>query len=68
VGEVKYPPTLFRVNIMEYERGLGCKLDDVKYFDTEKSAKEFCTNFNSQNTSESVPSWYMVAEYIGQVS
>jgi hypothetical protein len=68
MAEVKSLPSLFRVDIMEYEKGWGCKLDSVKYFDTEKSAKEFCTNFNSQNTEEVAPSWYMVASYIGKVS
>jgi hypothetical protein len=59
--------TVYRVDIIESERGWGSKIDEVKYFDTEQSAKDFCTEFNKGNPPDHVPDWYMVAQYIGKV-
>lgn len=58
---------LYKVVIMEYERGWGSKVDETKYFDTEVSAKEFVREFNKRNTAATAPDWYMQAEYIGKV-
>lgn len=58
---------LYKVIIMEYERGWGSKVDETKYFDTEVSAKEFVREFNKRNTAATAPDWYMQAEYIGKV-
>lgn len=58
---------LYKVEIIESERGWGQKVDDVKYFDNEKEAKEFVKQYNSTNTKTTVPDWYMYASYIGQV-
>ena len=49
------------VNIWEYERGWGSKIDEVRHFDTREEAEEFCTEFNSRNTEPTAPDWYMVA-------
>jgi hypothetical protein len=49
------------VHIIESEAGWGQKIDDVKAFDTRALAKEFVDSFNSKNTEELVPSWYMYA-------
>lgn len=50
-----------RVEIYESERGWGQRLDEVKYFDTMKEAEEFVKEFNSKNTLDYVPDWYMFA-------
>ena len=49
------------VGLMEYERGWGSRLDEVKRFDTYEEAKTFQENFNAQNTELEAPDWYMVA-------
>lgn len=57
----------FKVEIWEHERGWGSKIEDVKYFDTEQAAKDFCNQFNSKNTEPTAPDWYMCADYCGQL-
>jgi len=57
----------FKVIIIESERGWGSKIDRVLYFDNEQEAKDYCKEFNSKNTSEVVPDWYMYADYCGKV-
>lgn len=56
------------VDIMEYERGWGSKVEDTLYFNTRPEADQYCKEFNSQNTEKTVPDWYMVAEYRGPVA
>lgn len=51
----------YKVFIMEYERGWGSRVDEVKEFDTEKEREEFIEKYNSYNTEKTVPDWYMVA-------
>ena len=48
---------------MEFERGWGSRVDEVIYFDTEQNAKAYAKEFNSLNTQDTAPDWYMVAEY-----
>ena len=60
-------PIAYRVDIMEYDRFMGSKLDETLYFDNEAEAREHVRNFNSLNTSQTIPDWYMVAEYCGRV-
>lgn len=58
----------WKVQIVEYERGWGSKVDEIKHFDSEQSAKSFVRDYNLRyNTSQTVPDWYMVAEYCGKV-
>lgn len=52
----------FKVNIMEYERGWGSKVDETKEFDTIEEADTFVEEYNSKNTAKEVPDWYMVAQ------
>lgn len=52
------------VYIYEFERNWGSKVDEVVYFDTEENARKFVEDFNSSNTEDVVPDWYMTAEYI----
>ena len=58
---------VFKVSVLEYERGWGSKVDEVIYFDNEPEAKEYVNKFNSRNTEIRVPDWYMVANYNGKV-
>jgi len=52
----------WRVNIIESERGWGQRIDEKKFFPTEQQAQAFFVEYNSQNTEEVVPDWYMYAE------
>lgn len=58
-------PTTYRVDLIEYERGWGSKVDETLYFDNEAEAREYAKTFNAKNTSKEVPDWYMIAEYRG---
>lgn len=51
----------YYVDIMEYEAGWGSRLDERRAFLSKKKAKRFADDFNSKNTSKTVPSWYMTA-------
>lgn len=66
MAEVKLGP-LYRVDIIESERGWGQKLDETKYFDNEPEARAFCKLYNATNTQQTAPDWYMQAEYVGRV-
>jgi hypothetical protein len=57
----------FKVEIIESERGWGQKIDEVKYFDSEESAKDFCKRYNADNPAGPAPDWYMQANYCGKV-
>lgn len=58
----------YRVDIVEYERGWGSKIDETLYFDNESEAREYAKEYNNKyNTSNTVPDWYMVAQYFGKV-
>lgn len=52
---------MWKVAIIESERGYGQKIDEVKEFETYEEAKEFVKEFNSKNDLDYVPDWYMVA-------
>ena len=60
-------PNRYKVVLMEYERGWGAKVDEVKYFDNEPEAIKYCNDFNSKNPPGPAPDWYMVAYYEGLV-
>jgi hypothetical protein len=51
----------FKVEIVESERGWGQRTDEIKEFDTYEEARDYIKEFNSKNTEESVPDWYMYA-------
>jgi len=59
---------VFKVVIIEFERGWGQRVDEVKYFDNETEAKNYCDKFNSRNTLGRAPDWYMIADYCGRIS
>lgn len=52
---------MWKVTIIESERGWGQRVDEVKEFKTYEDAKKFQIEFNSQNNKDYVPDWYMVA-------
>jgi hypothetical protein len=58
---------IYKVEIIESERGWGQKVDEVKYFDSEESARQFCRQYNSRNNQDVAPDWYMRADYAGKV-
>lgn len=58
----------YRVDIVEYERGWGSKVDETLYFDNEDEAVKYASDYNAKyNSSSEVPDWYMTAEYCGKV-
>ena len=60
-------PVGYRVDLIEYERGWGSKIDETLYFDNEEEALEYVKKFNARNTATTVPDWYMVADYRGRI-
>lgn len=52
---------MWKVTIIESERGWGQKVDEVKQFESYKEAKQFQIEFNEENTALVAPDWYMVA-------
>ncbi len=60
--------SVYRVDIIESERGWGQKIDETIYFDNEAEARQYATAYNMKyNTASQVPDWYMRAEYCGKV-
>jgi hypothetical protein len=58
----------YRVKIIESERGWGQRIDEIKYFVTEKEAQDFVKEYNKTNDDNyaktgMVPDWYMQAEF-----
>lgn len=66
--EIKLPKIkAYKVKIIESERGWGTKVDEVKYFDNETEALNFCKKYNEINPPGPAPEWYMQANYCGKV-
>lgn len=53
-----------KVVLMEYERGWGSRVDESIEFPTKEEAEKYCKEFNSKNTDNVVPDWYMTAEIV----
>jgi hypothetical protein len=53
---------MWKVTIIESERGWGQRVDEVKEFKDYESAKKFQLKFNEANDKDYVPDWYMVAK------
>jgi len=53
----------YQIVYMEYERGWGNRVDEIKYFPAtprgKAEAERLVKEFNSKNTSSKVPDWYM---------
>ena len=60
-------PVGYRVDLIEYERGWGSKIDETLYFDNEEEARQYCKDFNAKNTAKEAPDWYMIADYRGSI-
>ena len=45
-------PVGYRVDLVEYERGWGSKVDETIYFDNEAEAREYVEKFNAKNTEK----------------
>lgn len=54
---------MVKVHIIESESWFGQKIDEIKEFPDEESAREFCSDYNNRYNppSEIVPDWYMYA-------
>lgn len=52
----------YKAVLLEYERGWGSRIDEIKEFATEQERDDFIKKFNSHNTEKEVPDWYMIAE------
>lgn len=52
---------MWKVTIIESERGWGQRVDEVKSFSSYEEAKQFQLKFNESNNEDFVPDWYMVA-------
>lgn len=52
---------LWRVTVIESERGWGQKVDEYRRFQTKEEAEKWVDNFNKQNDLPNVPDWYMYA-------
>lgn len=52
----------YKVEIWEFERGWGRRLEGVHYFDALVDARSFQDRFNARNTEASAPDWYMQAD------
>lgn len=50
----------FKIAVLESERGWGSKIDDWMVCETREDCYRFREEFNSENTSETVPDWYML--------
>lgn len=55
---------IYRVNIIESERGWGQKIDESKDFLTYEAAKKWADNYNEKYNPpvDVVPDWYMYAD------
>jgi len=55
---------MIKVALLEFERGWGSRIDEIKEFPTIDEAKTFVDEFNSVNDKKEAPDWYMVAEIL----
>jgi hypothetical protein len=64
---------IYRVDIIESERGWGSKVDESIYFDNQEEAVKYANDYNDKynpplKPGEGVPDWYMYADYVGKIS
>jgi hypothetical protein len=52
---------MWKVFIIESERGWGQKVEDTEEFDTYEEAVKFQLEYNAENNLSYVPDWYMYA-------
>lgn len=51
----------YKVQTWEFERGWGSRPDFAEYFDEKEDAMKWKNEFNSKNTEDVAPDWYMIA-------
>ncbi len=66
--EYKDTKKVFKVEVIESERGWGQKLDSLKFFDTKEEAEGWADKFNEPNTASTAPDWYMQANLCGWIT
>lgn len=49
-----------KIAVWEFERGWGSKIDDWMVCQSVEDALKFKQEFNSKNTEDSAPDWYMI--------
>jgi hypothetical protein len=54
-------PFRYRVDVWEYERGWGSKLDSQVDFVTKEDAYKYMWSVNKDNTAKEVPDYYVTA-------
>jgi hypothetical protein len=52
---------MWKVQIIESERGWGQKVEEIRKFSTLEEANQFKKEFNAENDLDYVPDWYMYA-------
>jgi hypothetical protein len=68
MARIEKLPGVYRVDMTEYERGWGQKLDETLYFDNEAEARQYAIDYNLKHNDEDiVPDWYIRADYVGKV-
>lgn len=69
IVEFQESSVVYRLDIIESERGFGQKIDEKLYFLTEELARKYQNEYNYKfNNKDFVPDWYMVAQYHGPIS
>jgi hypothetical protein len=58
---------VYKVVIIESERGWGQKVIDTLYFDNESEARTYCREHNMKLPEDHVPEYYIMARYEGKV-
>ena len=53
---------MFKAAVLEFERGWGSRVDEIREFETEEARDKFIAEFNAKNADDAVPDWYMIAE------
>jgi hypothetical protein len=56
---------LVKVVVLEYERDWGQRVEEIRWFRTERSADAFVEKHNAKNTEDTVPDVYWRAEKVG---
>lgn len=53
---------MWKLYIVESERGWGQRVDEVMKFNTYDEADKYKKEFNAKNNLDYVPDWYMYAD------
>ena len=53
---------VWRVTVIESERGWGQRVDEYRRFETKEEAQKWVKDYNKDNNLRDVPDWYMYAQ------